>query len=254
MKNIIFMQNVDLGNGRSQNYHYSINSWKKYADKYNCDLFVLTDSLTDISSMKLTWQRYYVFDILEYNNIEYDQILMVDCDTIVHPDAPNVFDLTDNKYCVVDNNGSFEWVLRSIKTYRDGLFNDKWVNPWEYFNCGFQIFNKSHKEFFKYILDFYLENTEKIIKLQSNHLGTDQTVLNYLVKDYDIDIKHLPISWNLQDLNSKQLLHLHPQSWIPDELIYKDCGWVFHFNAIPQNPMNRDQKYWIERTYREFYE
>jgi hypothetical protein len=41
--------------------------------------------------------------------------------------------------------------------------------------------------------------------------------------------------------------------WITDELIFKDCGYVFHFNAIPQNPMNRDANYWIKRTYEEFY-
>ena len=34
--------------------------------------------------MKITWQRYYLFDILEANSIEYDQVLMVDADTITN--------------------------------------------------------------------------------------------------------------------------------------------------------------------------
>ena len=38
-----------------------------------------------------------------------------------------------------------------------------------------------------------------------------------------------------------------------DKLIFEDCGYVFHFNAIPPNPMNRDAAYWIKRTYEEFY-
>ena len=35
MKNIVFIPNIDLGNGRSNNYNYSINSWKQWCDKNN---------------------------------------------------------------------------------------------------------------------------------------------------------------------------------------------------------------------------
>ena len=35
MKNIVFIPNVDLGNGRNQPYHYSIKSWQKWCDKNN---------------------------------------------------------------------------------------------------------------------------------------------------------------------------------------------------------------------------
>ncbi|SVE56771.1 uncharacterized protein METZ01_LOCUS509625, partial [marine metagenome] len=84
--------------------------------------------------------------------------------------------------------------------------------------------------------------------------GTDQTIINYLLRFQNIEINYLPICYNLQDLCSKQLLMLHDSMWwITDELIFKDCGYVFHFNAIPQNPMDRDANYWIKRTYEEFY-
>ena len=65
--------------------------------------------------MKVTWQRFYLFDILEQNEIDYDQILLVDADTIVHPDCPNFFELTNHEYSAVVNNGSFEWVKRSVE-------------------------------------------------------------------------------------------------------------------------------------------
>ena len=35
------------------------------------------DLLFPIEHMKITWQRYYLFDILEANNIDYDQILTI---------------------------------------------------------------------------------------------------------------------------------------------------------------------------------
>ena len=31
-------------------------------------------------------------------------------------------------------------------------------NVWDYINCGFQIVNESHKEFFEYVRNYYLEN------------------------------------------------------------------------------------------------
>ena len=88
MKNIVFVPNIDLGDDRNSSYSYSIKSWKYFCDKYDCELLVWEDLLFPIEQMKITWQRYYLFDILDANKIEYDQILMVDADTIVHPDSP----------------------------------------------------------------------------------------------------------------------------------------------------------------------
>ena len=98
MKNVVFIPNIDLGNGRSDSYLYSVNSWKNWGEKNSCELLVWEDLLYPVDYMKITWQRYYLFDILEANQIEYNQILMVDADTIVHPNCPNFFDETDIRY------------------------------------------------------------------------------------------------------------------------------------------------------------
>ena len=82
MKNIVFIPNINLGNGRNNSYQYSISSWKKWCDKNNCELLVWQDLLLPVEQMKITWQRYYLFDILDANEIDYDQILMVDADTM----------------------------------------------------------------------------------------------------------------------------------------------------------------------------
>ena len=55
--------------------------------------------------------------------------------------------------------------------------------------------------------------------------------------------------YNLQDLFRKNLLHIPQHSWFSDELHFLNAGWIYHFNAIPQNP--RDVSYWLERTYKE---
>ena len=254
MKNIVFIPNIDLGNDRNNSYHYSIKSWKHWCDKNDCELIVWEDLLLPVEEMKITWQRYYVFDILEANNIDYNQILMVDADTIIHPDCPNFFELTDNKYCGVMNEGDYEWVLRSIRGFGDELFDGKRVKPWNYINGGFQILNKNHKDFYKKVIEYYKGNSDKIIDtIAKLKTATDQTIINFLLVENNIDVKILPDCYNLVDLYRKNLLYLDTGHWWTDELHFLEAGWVYHFNAIPPNSMNRDANYWIERTYRELY-
>ena len=254
MKNVVFIPNINLGDGRSESYNYSIQSWKHFCDKYDCELLVLDELLFPIEHMKVTWQRFYLFDLLK--DVDYDQILMVDADTIVHPNCPNFFELTNHEYSAVVNNGSFEWVKRSVDKYSELMFDNKVpFKLWEYINCGFQIVNKKHKPFFEYVKNYY-ESKQDLIRnsIERVKAGTDQTIINFLLREQNIKINYLPISYNLQDLNSKQLLFLDERMWFKDDIIFKDCGWVYHFNAIPPNPMNRDAKYWIKRTYEELYE
>ncbi len=256
MKNVVFIPNIQLGDGkRSESYQYSIKSWKHFCDKNNCELLVWEDLLFPIDHMKITWQRYYLFDILESNGINYDQILMVDADTIVHPNCPNFFELTNHKYCGVMNDGCYEWVTRSIRDFNEELFkNYTPPSPWNYINGGFQIVNKKHKTFFSTMKEFYSNNKESIQHaIDKIKAGTDQTIVNYMLKANEVDVKILPPCFNLQDLFRKSLLHIPGHSWWPDTLqgLYS-AGWVYHFNAIPQN--ERHANYWIERSYKELYE
>ena len=254
MKNIVFLPNIDLGNGRNNSYHYSVKSWKSWCDKNDCELLVWEDLLYPVDYMKITWQRYYQFDILEANDIDYNQILMVDADTIVHPDCPNFFEETDNKYCGVRVDGCYEWVLRSIRGFGDELFDGMRIHPWNYINGGFQIVNKNHKKFFDAMKKYYDTYSKDIITtIDKLKCGTDQTIVNYMLHKENVDVKYLPSCYNLQDLFRKNLLVVHGKEWWTDELHYLDAGWVYHFNSIPPNPMNRDANYWIERTYKELF-
>ena len=41
--------------------------------------------------------------------------------------------------------------------------------------------------------------------------------------------------------------------WFKDDIIFKDCGWVYHFNCIPNNEGNKATYYWMEKTYNTLY-
>ena len=261
MKNIVFIPNIDLGNGRATPYHYSVKSWQTWCDKHDVKLVEWTEPNMDHNNFPIIYQREWVFDILEHNDIDYNQVLIIDADTIVHPDCPNFFERTNHKYTAVVNNGCFEWVTRSINAWGHFMFPDmEKPKVWEYFNTGFIIANKEHKPFFKTIQEFYLENVERLFEIRNNEKydglpipGVGQTCVNFLVKQHDIKMTYLPERFNLTDLFRKNMLHIPGHNdWSKDELIYKDTGYIFHFNAIPKN--ERHAEYWMKRTYEEWYE
>ena len=169
MKNIVFIPNITIGDGRNDSYQYSVDSWKYFCDKNGCELLVWEDLLFPVDYMKITWQRYHLFDILDANEINYDQVLMVDADTIVHPDCPNFFEMTDNKYVGVHNNGSYDWVCRSIENYSKYIFEGHKMPFWEYIDCGFMVVNKKHKSFFKDIVNLYHSNKLAFKEMEKFH-------------------------------------------------------------------------------------
>ena len=248
MKNIVFMMDNDLaGEGRYASsrrlpYKYSIKSWEKWCEKNDCELFVLTDLLLPKENMAICWQRYYLFDILEANEIEYDQILMVDADTIVHPDCPNFFDMTDRKMCGVHNEGSYDWIIRSIENYGKYFFNGHVMDFWKYIDCGFVVVNEIHRDFFKQVTDFYNENAELLRQVEREwHAGTDQTPVNILIHDRNIDFKWLPYEFNMCDMFRKELLD--------EDLTFTKWGWIYQYNSIPNNVDDKLTFHWMEKTY-----
>ena len=157
-KNVVFIVNLTETKkyGRNQPYQLSVDSWKLWCDKNDCELFVLTERIYPEDYMNANWHKIFVFQLLESNDVDYDQVLIVDADTMVHLEAPNIFDITDRKFCVVHNYGSYDWVCRSIENYKKHLFPDVDVPLFEYFNSGIIICNKKHKQFYEKIINFYL--------------------------------------------------------------------------------------------------
>ena len=242
-KNVVFIPCIDDGDGRNSPYQYSVKSWKHWCKKNDCELVVFDQLMCPTSEMKITWQRYYVLELLENSGIEYDQVLMIDADTIVHPDCPNFFEMTDHKYVGVHNYGSMDWVLRSMENYSHYMFGNKMFPYYEYINGGFQIMNKSHREFLQAVVKFYWDNKDALLKLQKQiWCGTDQTPINFLLREYNIDLKLLPYEYNMQDMTRFEVLG--------QDLLHTRHGWIYHFNGgVKPHP-----RAWMEHTYKGLYE
>jgi len=245
-KNLVFLIDIKKDGKTKKEYEMSIDSWSHFCKKYDHELLTLTEPVTDMNYMGIIWQRYFLFDILDENKLEFDQICIVDADTIVHPDTPDFFNLTNHNYTLVHDDGNFDWILRSMENYNKHLFTDQPIFNWyEYFNSGFQVVNNKHRDFFKTMRDFYNDNNEMIRWLQKTYgVGTDQTPLNYLLRKHNIETTSLPYSYNMSCMAAKECLN--------EQMQHTKAGYVMHFNGLP----DKDQTvpYWMEKTYKHFYE
>ena len=60
------INNIGSGKaGRTKGYKYGIDSWKKWCKKHDVDFFLMSELMVDESEMLITWQRWYVLEILE---------------------------------------------------------------------------------------------------------------------------------------------------------------------------------------------
>lgn len=246
--NIVYIINIatDKKPGRTIPYKFGIQSWKNWCEKNNAKLVVLEDAILPYEDLRPNWHKVFIFDLLEQSNLDAEKILIVDADTIVHPDAPNFFDIAEDKFCVVNNIGSYDWMFRSIENYKKYIFNNYDFDVSKYFNSGVLILNKTHKQFFNKVKDFYFANKESLIKMQETFFtGTDQPVLNFLCQIENINMNFLPYEYNMQDLYRREALI--------DSMPYINFGYIYHFNAIPNNSNNSQTIYWMEKTYKKLY-
>ena len=267
MKNIIFIpyikRNEVLGESGIEKprwgdeYLFGINSWKAWAEKNGCEVLIMDEPMVPESEMLITWQRWNALEILESNGIDYDQVLIVDADSIVHPDCPNFFELTNHEFSSQLTDGCYEFVNRGIGEYSRRFFNKEYCLPsYEFFQTGFVIVNKKHREFFKKVFDFYSENAADIIdSYKSIATGSDIVLLNCLRKEFGIELNILPKQFSIMDFTRKNLLLTNPsRQWWNDDLsgLY-NSGWIYQFTSISKNELNRDRAYWMERVYKELY-
>ena len=239
-KDVVFIIAVKKDGQLKPEYEIGIESWRRWCKKNDVELFLLEQPVLPMEDMHIIWQRYFLFDIYDANEIKANQTLMVDADTIIHPDCPNFFNETENKYCMIHDDGSYDWVLRGMEHYSKYVYNGAWFNYWEYGNSGVQIVNDKHRDFFQHMRDFYFENIENINMIQQKWgTGTDQTPLNFNLNLQNVDVKLLPYKYNMGCMIKKEVL--------AEDMLFTKIGWIYHFNGIP----NKDEQVplWMKKTF-----
>ena len=96
MSNVVFQVNIK-GHRAKDEFQYSTKSWAKWCELNNFEHFVLTEPIYDLNYMNANWHKFFVLEMLENENIPYENVCIVDADTIVHPKCPNFFDEVGTK-------------------------------------------------------------------------------------------------------------------------------------------------------------
>ena len=236
----------------SKLYEHCIESVSEYCKKHDIDHIVLTQPKLRIKPDIFTSNRseesymkyggylpiYEKENAFEYLNY-YDQIAIVDADIYIRPDAPNIFDEfgTDHAYGAVAEREMdiLPWYVQKIQNYSrmqyGNLHNNKLdFKPnqygFEFFNMGLILLNS---ELFKPYLkgqsphDFLMrmEFKDFVDGKGAWKWSTDQTLLNYFLKKYNIPTKHMDGKWNglysaVDNLKDCHFIHFFLKDKLPN--------------------------------------
>lgn len=214
-------------------------TWEYWCEKNDVLFFPFEKPIEkDLNKFRINWQKaLFVFHILDYHGIDYDQIYLVDGMNMIKWDTPNVFELTDGKFTAWRDMDNLRWIKDSVDGYKN-FFDGFEINLTNYISSGLIIFNENHKEVFNSFKEFYYQNTDELVKLQDELVkkGTEQTPLNYWLQMNDVEIKtDLPLSYKLTHMHRKEVLGHNWQLNEDTTPFFIKYGYIWNFSGFPKN-------------------
>jgi len=221
---------------KSKLYERCINSVKEYCDHHDIEHIILrepklmirpdvfagnrsTESYAKHGGYLPIYEKEVAFDLMD----EYDQMAIVDADIYIRPYSPNIFDefgtthawgsvverempLTDQYTTKIKSYSAMQYGKLNTRTGIDFKPKD---GGFEFFNMGMIIFNcdklkpylngNTAKEFIQ-----RYEFADFVDGVGAWKWSTDQTLLNFFLKKYDVPTKHMSWKWNgLYSANTK---------------------------------------------------
>jgi hypothetical protein len=126
---------VAIDHDKSQYKHsdfsqFSVKSWKYWCKKNNVDLHIVTKHKKEYGFP--IWNK---LDVCEVGK-GYDKIAIVDCDTMIKWDAPNIFEQIETGIYGINDTANLRWVYDSVNNYGDEFFPNFEMNLEKYINAG----------------------------------------------------------------------------------------------------------------------
>lgn len=165
-------------------------SVQRYAERHGCDVVNLREPRLDLTVLRwrrrwrnLHLEKFQIHDLLE----DYDRILYLDADVLIHPDAPNLFDrVPENAFGAVNEQLGLEapkreqewrWMQRRLGRLPN--------TPHRYFNAGVMLFSRQHQELFAHRGRRFAAGR-----------WPDQNTLNYYAQREAVQMCWLSEEWN----------------------------------------------------------
>jgi lipopolysaccharide biosynthesis glycosyltransferase len=188
-------------------------SMERYAGRFGLEVVHLEER--DLNLEVLRWRRrhrnlhlekFQLFNLLE----DYDRILYVDADVLIHPEAPNVFDIVPEAYLGVVNEQLGEEAPKREQEWgrmqrRLGKLERE---PGRYFNAGVLVVSRAHRELFAYSKRKFAAGR-----------WPDQNTLNYYARQLGLPIRWLGPEWNCMPVFGERFQD-------PDQ---RRMSWFLHY-------------------------
>lgn len=173
------------------------------------------------------------------------QIAMVDADTMIRWDAPNLFDAAGDRFAAVLDTGP-RWIHHDIEAYQH-FFPGVQLTWWEYFNVGVVVFGARQLTTIAAFLDFIAAHWRELRAMHaSGRVSVDQTLFNFIAKRQREAITLMPPPFNLVGCVS-----MNPLLWAcengsstdeaslakaiasnPQTFDFIDYGYIWHFTNV----------------------
>jgi hypothetical protein len=246
-QNIVFWVGVNSNSTLLQQKHgnfnyldYSKFTWQYWCKKHNI-IFYEYNSPTcdDTETHRVTWQRWFdVFDQIDQLNIDFNKIAVIDGSSMIKWDAPNFFNLCSDNLVAFRSLENLRWISEGVQGYKH-LFDNFEFDITKYISCGFQIFDKKHKDFLTYVKQYYYDNLDMILKLQSEvSRGTDQPVYNYLLQIKNIKVDSLPEPYMLTHMNRFNWFSYNWQLNEDQTPYFIKYGYIWFFSGFDRTQRN----------------
>jgi hypothetical protein len=152
---------------------------------------------------------------------------------MVHWSAPNFFDLYNDEFCGVLENESLFWIQNSLNAFKNSFNELKNVDITlsEYINGGILFFNKSHKNFFAKLKEFYITNKSTFDNWNVPNTGKEQTILNLYLKKEGVKKKYLDFRFNTMRLIKNDWLQYNWQINEDKTPFFIKYSYIWHFTG-----------------------
>ena len=124
---------------------YSRATWEWWCERHSADFIVIEAPPGDIAyaQMPPTLQRWALVDQLIEERGENAQVALVDADTMIRWDTPDIFEQARGFSAVADASAP-SWIVRSTRAFQH-LFPDTSLVWWEYFNSGIIVLGAAQR-------------------------------------------------------------------------------------------------------------
>lgn len=227
-RHLIYIIAINDPNRQIQNQdyaQYSIKTWEYWCRKNNIDLKVITK---DEAGLKFPiWNKSLIY---KYGQ-GYDKIGIVDSDTMIRWDAPNIFEyIEEDKFYGVIDLCDLNWLFDSVKD-RQKFFPNVKLDLNKYLNAGVLFFSSKHLDFFHKFLTFVKHYEEEINEIKGG--GKEQTLLNFFLQSEGIEIETLEPAWNLLSIHKKNMFSHNWQLNQNKTPYFINHGLIWHMTGFP---------------------